>query len=232
MEENNMHRTLKSVLIAFLFLSLVGIGYTAAQRDVNGHGNATWGQTKQDVKASFMGKARAGAVTISESAYVLTVTYTKGRVYSKRFSFTGGQKLLFKITIKYSGKPQIVLNTLTKKYGNPSSISGTLYTWNFPSTNITYRRGSLQCQFIDANYIPGTKNEEQKLRRIKIGMTIIEVERIMGKPLRANVLQLGRRIYYYRTANIVFANNKVMSINRTKKTSIEDALKKKSVIIR
>ncbi len=225
-----MKRVFKSILVGILFLSLTGFGYSFGKRDIYGHGSATWGQTKANVKARFMKKARIGALTISESPFVLIIKYTKGRVLSKRLSFTGGNAVLFKIIIKYSTSGKVVRGTLNKKYGNPTSISGNLATWKFPSTIITHTRGSLQSQFIDASYRPASKTEEQKLKLIKLGMSIAQVQKIMGHPLGISKVITGQRIFKYKTVNITFYNNRVSAIRKTKKQSLEDAIKRKKII--
>ncbi|KAF5430572.1 SmpA / OmlA family protein [Candidatus Methanomarinus sp.] len=203
-----------------LILGIIGLFYFStgmfAQRDIYGHGSAKWGDSKNTIRGRFSGKLKTGAVTIKETKYQQIVYYRNAKIDRKVYSYSGKPANLFKVTIYYHN-PSPIGGTLNRKYGRFSKKVQGVNQWIFPSTIIKYEPGSRKSVFIDSSYKPQKKLTQKgglNIDKVKIGMTMKEVQTIMGNPIAQTKINKNTYAFEFTTGTVFFKDDKVISIKK------------------
>lgn len=208
---------MKKMRLTVLLMVLVAFfaADTLLAFDVVGQGNAVWGDSKSKCKRQKARKMRNGdVVLVEERTNWLVFDYIGERIRQKKYEYHKGG--LVRIYVYYNNPERRILNTYKRKYGRPTLV-GKEWTWTFPSSVITFKRGSQRVVFRDRSYKPSRNRNRQgngaaQLSRVKVGMTTAQVRNIMGNPSASSTQAGGISYFRYPTGIVTFKHGRVIRI--------------------
>jgi len=204
----------------FAVLLMLLVAFFAAETlmafDVVGQGNAVWGDSKSKCKRQKARKMRNGdVVLVQERTNWLVYDYIGEKIRQKKYEYHKGG--LVRIYVYYNNPEKRIMNTYRRKYGRPTLV-GNEWTWTFPSSVITFKRGSQRVVFRDRSYTPRRNgnqtggNGTAQLSRVKVGMTIPQVRSLLGNPSSSSNQAGGITYFRYPNGIITFRNGRVIRI--------------------
>ena len=180
--------------------------------DLLGHGNAQWGHTKAKTRSRYAKRQRSGQVNITERENFIIINYRTGRIVKKRLEFRNDR--LYEMTLTYSYTGQRIVNNYNKKYKPFTKIENDTYIWKFPSTVITYKKGTNYTVFTNSAFAMSLRPSSNNMDDIRIGMTSDQIRELMGTPDTTATAAGDISIYRYPTGVVTFKNLRVTKIEK------------------